>query len=60
MLEIPEIVQLASAFYGSATLFAALDCGIFGAIEECVGSATLAGLADRLRLSRHCLRLLWD
>ena len=60
MLEIPEIVQLASAFYGSATLFAALDCGIFGAIEECGGSATLAGLADRLRLSRHGLRLLLD
>ena len=34
MRNLQEIVDLASAFYGSATLFAALDCGLFAAVEK--------------------------
>ena len=45
-LQIPEIVDLASAFYGSAVLFAALDAGVFAAIEKAGGaSADLPALA---------------
>lgn len=31
---IQEIVDLASAYYGSAVLFAAIDCDVFGAVER--------------------------
>ena len=48
-LQIPEIVDLASAFYGSAVLFAALDAGVFAAIEKAGGaSADLPALAAAL------------
>ncbi|MBQ6137608.1 MAG: methyltransferase domain-containing protein [Kiritimatiellae bacterium] len=32
--EIPEIVELASAYYGSAVLFAAIDCDVFAKVER--------------------------
>ena len=34
---ISEIVDLASAYYGSAVLFAALDVGVFAAVEKSEG-----------------------
>lgn len=42
---IPEIVDLASAFYGSAVLFVALDLGVFKALAEQGGSADRDALA---------------
>ena len=33
-LQIPEIVNLASAFYGSSVLFAALELDVFTAVKE--------------------------
>ena len=33
MKSIQEIVDLASAYYGSAVLFAAIDCGVFEKVE---------------------------
>lgn len=57
---IPEIVDLASAFYGSATLFAALDLGVFSAIAETGTPAALEPLAERLDASPRGLRLLLD
>ena len=34
MKSIPEIVDLASAYYGSAVLFAAIDCDVFARVEK--------------------------
>ena len=34
MKDIQEIVDLSSAFYGSAVLFAAIDCGVFEQVER--------------------------
>ena len=44
---IPEIVDLASAFYGSATLFAALDLGVFAAIAEAGEGVALAHIIQQ-------------
>lgn len=33
MKSVQEIVDLASAYYGSAVLFAAIDCGVFEKVE---------------------------
>jgi len=57
---ISEIVDLASAFYGSAVLFAALDLGVFKALAEIGGSADLSALADETGASPRGLRLLLD
>ena len=57
---IPEIVDLASAFYGSAVLFAALDLGVFKAIADQGGSAGRDALADALGASPRGLGLLLD
>ena len=57
---VPQIVDLARAFYGSAVLFAALDLGVFKAIEEAGGSSELFPLADELGVSPRGLRLLLD
>jgi len=59
-LSVPDIVSLASAFHGPATLFAALDLGVFAAIEDAGGAATCDALAGRLSLSPRGLRLLLD
>lgn len=60
-LQIPEIVDLASAFYGSAALFAALDAGVFAAIEKAGGaSADLPALAAATGSSERGLRMLLD
>ena len=57
---IPEIVDLASAFYGSAVLFAALDIGVFKALAEQGGSADRDALARELGASPRGLGLLLD
>lgn len=54
---VSEIVELASAFYGSAVLFAALEKGVFAAVEK-------AGTCEEIAEATHCsprgMRLLLD
>ncbi len=57
---VSEIVDLASAFYGSAVLFAALDVGVFKALSEIGGSGDLTALASETGTSPRGLRLLLD
>ena len=52
-----EIVDLASAYYGSAVLFAALDRGVFAAVER---SGTLADIVKATGGSERGMRLLLD
>ena len=54
---ISEIVDLASAYYGSAVLFAALDVGVFAAVEK---SGKLADIASYCQSSVRGMRLLLD
>ena len=49
MKSVQEIVDLASAYYGSAVLFAAIDCGVFEKVE-----------AGALDTGRRGMRLLAD
>ncbi len=44
MKTIPDIVDLASAYYGSAVLFAAIDCDIFGKVARGELDATSRGM----------------
>jgi len=53
------IVELASAFYGSATLFAALELDVFQALAAEPGR-TAVELADAMKVDRGGLRLLLD
>ena len=55
--DVQGIVELASAFYGSATLFAALDCGVFSAVEK---SGRLEDMAAETGCDLRALRLLSD
>lgn len=57
---VSEIVDLASAFYGSAVLFAALDVGVFKALAALGGSADLTALAAETEAAPRALRLLLD
>lgn len=59
-LEVRDIVQLASAFYGSSILFSALEKGVFKVIEEAGGEAGLETIADATGTSPRGLRLLLD
>jgi ubiquinone/menaquinone biosynthesis C-methylase UbiE len=59
-LPIDGIVSLASAYYGSATLFAALEVDLFTAIHRAGGSADAAALADLAGVDARGLRLLLD
>jgi len=54
-----RIMDMASAFFESAALFAASDLGVFKQLAGS-GGATLEALADALKLDRHGLRLLLD
>ena len=54
-----EIVDLASAFYSSAVLFAALDAGVFAALEKTPGAGADA-VAAALGASPRGTRLLLD
>lgn len=53
------IVQMASAYYESATLFAAIEAGVFGALQQDAG-ATADEVATRCRMSPRGTRLLLD
>lgn len=60
MKSIQEIVGLASAFYGSAVLFSALENRVFTRIHERGGGASLEDLAADTGASPRGLRLLLD
>ena len=59
MKSVNEIVDLASAYYGSAVLFAAIDRGVFAAIEQS-DSRTIEQLAEACKCDVRGLRLLLD
>ena len=54
---INEIVDLASAYYGSAVLFAAIDRGVFAAVEK---SGAFADIVKATGCSARGMRLLLD
>ena len=58
-LQIPQIIDLASAFYGSSVLFSALDLDLFTAIKECE-HPTAETLAERCHCSLRGITLLLD
>jgi len=65
MTAIPEknvsgIVDLASAYYGSAILFAAIEMDLFSAVEQHQPRADLAALAKATEAEPRGLRLLLD
>lgn len=57
-LSISQIVELASAFYGSSILFSALEIGVFQAIAE--GKRTACEIAKKAGASERGIRLLLD
>ena len=57
MKSINEIVDLASAYYGSAVLFAAIDRGVFAAVEK---SGAFADVVKATGGSERGMRLLLD
>lgn len=57
MKTIPEIIDLASAYYGSAVLFAAIDLGVFAAVGE---GGTLDGICAYTGGDGRGMRLLLD
>lgn len=63
MKNVGEIVDLASAYYGSAVLFAAIDRGVFAAIEKLSSTSSTSNL-DLIAAACGCdtrgMRLLLD
>ncbi len=59
-LSVKGIVDLASAYYGSAVLFAALEVDLFTAVQRDGPRACVETLADRAGLDPRGLRLLMD
>ncbi len=59
-LSVQGIVDLASAFYGSAVLFSALENDVFTQIKKLGASATLQNLAEATNSDPRGLRLLLD
>ena len=57
MKSVQEIVELASAYYGSAVLFAAIDNGVFAAVAE---GASLADVVAKTGGNERGMRLLLD
>lgn len=57
MKSVNEIVDLASAYYGSAVLFAAIDRGVFAAVEQ---SGAFADVVKATGGSERGMRLLLD
>ena len=57
MKSVNEIVDLASAYYGSAVLFAALDKGVFAAVEQ---SGSLGDVVAATGGNERGMRLLLD
>ncbi len=58
-LEIPQIVELASAFYGSSILFTTLELDLFTTIQQ-APTPTVSVLAKTLHCDERGLRLLLD
>lgn len=58
-LQLPEIVSLASAYYGSAVLFAALELDLFTQLKR-TPHASASALAQRLGADERGLTLLLD
>ncbi len=58
-LQVPQIVELASAFYGSSVLFAALELDLFTAVQN-APNPTAEALAETLACAPRGLRLLLD
>lgn len=59
-LSVQGIVELASAFYGSSVLFAALETDVFTAIRREGGRVSAEDLATAMSLAPRGLRLLLD
>ena len=59
-LSVQGIVDLASAFYGSAVLFAALEADAFTLVQNAGEEATAAALSKRAGVDPRGLRLLLD
>lgn len=59
-LPVQGIVDLASAFYGSATLFAAIENGVFTKIAQIGQEATCGKIAKAANTSERGMRLLLD
>ena len=59
-LTIPGIIDLASAYYGSAVLFAALEADVFTAVQTAGADATSEALAQRTNSNARGMRLLLD
>jgi ubiquinone/menaquinone biosynthesis C-methylase UbiE len=59
-ISIPKIIDLASAYYGSAVLFAALDHELFAVIQSLGSDATAQQVAGRLGASERGSVLLLD
>ena len=60
VLSIPGIIDLASAYYGSAVLFAALEVDAFTAVQKVGAGATCAALAQQAGTNARGMRLLLD
>ncbi len=58
-LQVPQIIDLASAFYGSSVLFSALDLDLFTMIKEC-DDPTAEKLAVHCHCSQRGITLLLD
>lgn len=58
-MQIPQIIDLASAFYGSSILFSALDLDLFTVISE-TEDPTAENLAERCHTSLRGMTLLLD
>jgi ubiquinone/menaquinone biosynthesis C-methylase UbiE len=59
-LSIPGIIALASAYYGSAVLFAALEHDLFTVVQSVGAAATAANVAQRMGADERGVRLLLD
>ncbi len=58
-LSVPGIIDLASAFYGSAVLFSAIELDLFTHVSE-AGTADLETIVRRAGVPKRSLRLLLD
>lgn len=59
-LSVQGIVDLASAFYGSSVLFAALESDVFTTVGQADAGMTVEGLAEKKSCNPRGLRLLLD
>ena len=57
-LSIPGIIDLASAYYGSSVLFAALDVDLFTVVQSLGASATACQVATHINADQRGVRLL--